>query len=336
MRMIRGIFGLLLGMLLILGIMFVTLIVREDRNRETVSKVSTAKYHLQILVQNTDEYFWQYFKDGARTAAEEMDVYAEFVPIAGKDSEAIKDAVEKGIYSGVNGIALKPADALGTKEIAKEAKEKNIPLLIYENDSYNISDLPIVGSNSYTIGTMAGTMGAQAIGSGTKAVIIMNEAGEEGDISYRNLSIQGIAESFSLKGNIEIEEIYTLKQNMFDAEKVTYSIISKHKDVNLIICLDEKSTPGVAQVLVDNNLVGDIKLVGYGSMPLTLDYVERGVIYGTVSPDAYKIGYYTVKQLAQELNGVQISDYKSTPLYSIDASNVASFNNGAAKKEGGE
>lgn len=323
-------------MLLILLVMFGGLLIREDKNSETVSKAKDAKYHLQILVQNTDEYFWQYFKDGARNASDEMNVYTEFVPIDQKDGEVVKDAVEKGIYGGVSGIALKPADALGTREIAKEAKAKGIPLLIYENDSYNISDVPIVGSNSYTIGTMAGTMGATAIGNGKKAVIIMNEAGEEGDISYRNLSIQGIAEAFSLKGNIEIEEIYTLKQNMFEAEKVTYSIISKHKDVNLIICLDEKSTPGVAQVLVDNNLVGDIKLVGYGSMPLTLDYVERGVIYGTVCPNAYEIGYYTVKQLAQELKGVQISDYKSTQLYTIDASNVADYDDGMPKKEGGE
>lgn len=323
-------------MLLILAVMFGKLFFQESRKTETISKAQEAKYHLQILVQNTDEYFWKDFKDGARKAADEMDVYAEFVPIVQKDGESIKDAVEKGIYGGVDGIAFKPADALGTKEIAKEAKAKKIPLLIYENDSFNISDVPIVGSNSYTIGSMAGKMGADAIGNGRKAVIIMNEAGEEGDISYRNLSMQGIAEAFSSKGNIEIEEVYTLKQNMFEAEKVTYSIISKHKDVNLIICLDEKSTPGVAQVLVDNNLVGDIKLVGYGSMPLTLDYVERGVIYGTVCPNAYEIGYYTVKQLAQELNGVQISDYKSTQLYTIDASNVAEHDDRMPKKEGGE
>lgn len=334
--MLRGIFGLLMGMLLILAVMFGQLVVREDKQKDTVSQKSDAKYHLQILVQNTDEYFWTYFKEGARDAAEEMDVYAEFVPIAQKDGELIKDAVEKGIYGGVDGIALKPADALVTKEIAEEARNKKIPLIIYENDSFNIADVPIVGSNSYTIGSMAGMMGVDAIGNGTKAVVIMNEAGDEGDILYRNLSIQGITEAFSLKGNIELEEIYTLKQNMFEAEKVTYSIISKYKDVDLIICLDEKSTPGVAQVLVDNNLVGDIKLVGYGSMPLTLDYVERGVIYGTVCPNAYEIGYNTVNQLAQVLNGVQISDYKSTQLYTIDASNVEKYYIDMQKKAGGE
>lgn len=336
MKMLRGIFGLLLGMLLVLIFMFGQLFIREDSQKDTVSYKSDAKYHLQILIQNTDEYFWTKFKEGARLAAEEMNVYAEFVPVAQKDGESIKDAVERGIYSGIDGIALKPADTLGTKEIAEEARDKNIPLVVYENDSFNITDVPIIGSNSYTIGSMAGTMGAEAIGSGTKAVVIMNEVGEEGDILYRNLSIQGISEAFSLKGNIELEDIYTLKQDMFEAEKVVYSIIAEHKDLDLIICLDEKSTPGVAQVLVDNNLVGDIKLVGYGSTPLTLDYIERGVIYGSVSPNAYKIGYYTVKQLAQKLNGVQISDYKSTELYTIDATNVQAYIEQMQKKDGGE
>jgi ribose transport system substrate-binding protein len=334
-KMLRGIFGLLFGMLLFLLVMFGQLLFRDDKSNDAISSKNDAKYHIQILVQNTDEYFWTYFKDGAKDASDEMKVHTEFVPITGKDGEAIQDAVEKGIYAGVDGIALKPADAIGTGEIAKEAREKGIPLVVYENDSYNISGVPTVASNSYTIGSMAGKMATDAVGKGAKAVVIMNEAGEEGDVLYRNLSIQGITEAFAVN-DVQLEEIYTLKQNMFDAEKVTYSIISKHKDADVIICLDEKSTPGVAQVLVDNNLVGDIKLVGYGSMPLTLDYVERGVVYGTVCPNAYEIGYYTVKQLAQVLNGVQISDYKSTPLYTIDASNVADYYDQIAGQAGEE
>jgi ribose transport system substrate-binding protein len=124
---------------------------------------------------------------------------------------------------------------------------------------------------------------------------------------------------------MNLKSIYALKQDTFETEKVASAIIDEMDDVDLIICLDERSTPGVAQVLVDNNKVGDIRIVGYGIMPQTLDYIERGVIYGTVSPNAYEIGYYTVMQLVKQIEGEQISDYKNTELYTITSENVDEY-----------
>lgn len=60
-------------------------------------------------------------------------------------------------------------------------------------------------------------------------------------------------------------------------------------------------------------------------MPQTLDYINRDVIYGTVYPNSYDIGYNTVKQLTQLFKGKQISDFISTELYTIDAKNVKDY-----------
>jgi ribose transport system substrate-binding protein len=112
---------------------------------------------------------------------------------------------------------------------------------------------------------------------------------------------------------------------MFEEEKVASEIIEKADKPDLIICLDEGCTPGIAQILVDNNMVGDIKLVGYGVDDKTLDYIDHGVIYATICPDAEEIGYLTVKQMVQALKGEQISDAESAGLYTIDKSNVKQY-----------
>ncbi len=323
--MIRWIFGMLFGMLLLILVMFGQLIYNADDKRETKEPVTRPEYHLQIIIQNTDAYFWNLFKEGAKAAQDENGVYVEYVPVSQKDAAVIKEAVEKGINAGVDGIAFQPADTKQTEDLVAEAKKQGVALLTYENDSYNIPSLPMVGSSNYNIGSMAGSMAAKAGNGDGNVVVIMNEAGEQGDILYRNLLIQGITEAFSNYGSMNIEEIYSLSKDMFEAERVTSSIISEVKNTDLIICLDERSTPGVAQVLVDNNMVGDIKVVGYGSMPQTLDYINRGVIYGTVCPNAFEIGYYTVKQLTLSIKGEQISDYTPTEVYSIDLGNVGQF-----------
>jgi ribose transport system substrate-binding protein len=114
---------------------------------------------------------------------------------------------------------------------------------------------------------------------------------------------------------------------MFEAEKVFSEIMESGSIPDLIICMDEKCTPGIAQLLVDYNMVGDVKLVGYGFTALTLEYIEHGVIYGTICPDAYEIGYQTVTSLIELLEGNQISDAISTGLNAIDKSNVEQYKN---------
>jgi ribose transport system substrate-binding protein len=316
---------MLFGMLLFLIVMFGQLMVHTDNTKEEPKSSTSADKHVQLIIQNTDEYFWTIFKEGAKEAGEESNVYVEFVTAPQNDAKAIVEAVEKGIYAKVDGIALKPADTYQTQEIIEDAKKQGIPIAAYENYSYNITNAPLIGSNNYSIGAMAGNMAVEAASGKSNVAVIINDPGEEGDVLYKNLIIQGIIESFSKYSTMNLKSIYALKQDTFETEKVASAIIDEMDDVDLIICLDERSTPGVAQVLVDNNKVGDIRIVGYGIMPQTLDYIERGVIYGTVSPNAYEIGYYTVMQLVKQIEGEQISDYKNTELYTITSENVDEY-----------
>lgn len=325
--MLKWIWGMLIAMLLMIAGMFMLLYYQTSQKPVEQGMSIEPKYHLQIIIQNTDEHFWNLFTDGALTASEEYGVYVEFVPVSQKNTLGIKEAVEKGIISGVDGIGLQPTDSSQTHLFIEEAKKKGIEVITYENYNYSITDTPMVGSNSYSIGTLAGDMAVNAINGIGEIAVIMNDSDDEGGLFYRNLIIQGIMESFQKNDSIQITEVYNINKDKFEAEKVASTIISEHKDINLIICLDERSTPGVAQVLVDNNLVGDVSLIGYGIMPQTLDYIKKGVIYGTVCPNAYEIGFNTVKQLTKSLEGEQISDYTNTELYTIDELNVMEYDN---------
>ena len=217
---------MLFGMLLLITVMFGQLLYNTNEVKENQESVEKPEYHLQIIVQNTDEYFWNFFKEGAKAAEREYGVYVEFVPISRKDAGVIKEAVEKGINAGVDGIAFQPADTKQTQDILVEAKKQGIALLTYENDSFNIPNTPMVGSSSYNIGTMAGNMAVNATNGKSNVVVVMNEAGEQGDVLYRNLLIQGIMESFSKYGTINIKDIFTLDKDMFEAERVTSAIIT--------------------------------------------------------------------------------------------------------------
>lgn len=282
-------------------------------------------YHIQVLIQNTDEYFWTLFQEGAKVAGEESGVYIEFVKNSQRDTSFLRETVEKGVNAGVDGIVLQAADVEETGKVIEEAREQGVEIVTYENDNFNIPGVPVIGSNNFSTGRLAGKMAVEAANANANVVLIMNDTGEQEDTPYKNLLVQGIMESLSEYGSMNVTGVYTLNYKSFEAEKIVSRIISDKIDMDMIICFDEKSTPGVAQFLVDNNMVGDVKLIGYGVLPHTLDYIQRQVIYGTVCPDAYEIGYYSVKQMAKSLEGQQISDYTSSKLYVIDKNNVSKY-----------
>jgi ribose transport system substrate-binding protein len=325
--MLKGIYEVLIGMLIILLVMYGTLTINSENKTEEKVTVENPEYHLQLIIQNTNENFWTSFKEGAKAAQEELGVYIEFVTLEQMNVENLREAVEIGVNAGVDAIAFQAADSEQTKIIIEEAKEQEVAILTYENDNFIISETPMVGTLSYSLGNYAGNMATQATDGKAKVAVVLNNAGNEGDEEYKNLIIQGILDSFSAYSTMEIldEDIYTIDADMFEAEKVASEIIEKEELPDLIICIDEKCTPGIAQILVDNNLVGDIKLVGYGITSQTLDYIEHGVIYGTVCPNSYEIGYYTVNQLVKTLGGEPISASISTGLYTIDKSNVKQY-----------
>jgi len=323
--MLKGIFGVLIGMLLILSIMFGKLVIGSDLKKDEKVLVENPKHHIQIIVQSTDEYFWTLFQEGVKAAEEEFGVYAELVTVSQRNADELREAVEMGVNAGVDGIALQAADSEQTQVIIEGAKEQGILVVTYENENFIIPNTPMVGTINFSLGSIAGDMAVEATDRSANVAVIINSAGNQGGAENTNSIVQGILDSFSIYSTIDINKVYTINADLFEAEKITTSIIENTSEVNTIICFDERSTPGIAQILVDNNKVGDIKLIGYGVRSETLDYIKRGVIYGTVCPNAYQIGYSAVKQLVLSLNGEQISDLLSTDLYTIDASNVEQY-----------
>ncbi len=323
--MLKGIYGVLIGMLVVLIVMFGSLFVKSGKQAEQEVKIENPKYHLQVIVQNKNGNFWTSFQEGAKVAEQETGVYVEFVALEQIDPDSLKKAVEMGVNAGVDGIALQAADLEQTQLIIENAKAQGVDIITYENGFYMVSDTPMVGTNYTTLGSYAGNMAVEASGGEADVAVVINSAGSEGVEELQNLIIQGIIDAFGSYGKMEDPDIYTIDTDMFEAEEVTSEILAKEDIPDLIIILDEKCTPGIAQILVDNNMVGDIKLVGYGITPRTLDYIEHGVIYGTICPVSYEIGYETVTSLVQMLSDEQISNSIPTDLYYIDKNNVSEY-----------
>ena len=288
--------------------------------------------HVQMITQNSNEHFWSTFKRGALDAGKEENIYVEFADISAKDPELIAETAEQAVYSAVDGLALQAADEERTANVLLMAEKAQIPVLTFESDLFPTTDVPTVGSNSYDAGYSLGQMAIQACGGRATAAILVESVLENAPSSSRNLKVQGIMDALSDAPQIEVTQVYPVDVERFEVEKCTSQILEERPEVDLILCTGETSTPGVAQVLVDANRVGDICVIGYGAMPQTLDYIERGVIYGSVCPDAYQIGYQSVKQLCRMLDGETVSNSSNTWMYTVTKENLEQFRKETAQQ----
>lgn len=326
MKSMKKIFISLIAALVVVCAMFYSLYDAGRTGGEEKVTDNRPRYHIQIVTKSsTNEHFWTEFKKGASDAGNKLNIYVEFVDVAQDSLETSVKTFEKAINSKVDGIALKAEDIEKTSALVNSARKKNIAVLTFENDHYFLPDIPTVGSNSYDIGCREGKMGANACGGTGCAAIIVNGSDEKESSQYKNLKLQGMMDAFSKYPDIKVQKVYTLESGMFETENLMSEILKQNSKINLILCTDERSTPGIAQVLVDKNRVGEVSVVGYGAMPQTLDYISHGVIYGSICPDSYHIGYDCVQQLSEMLGGGKVSDTLNTDLFSIDASNVEKY-----------
>ncbi|WP_195983740.1 substrate-binding domain-containing protein [Clostridium sp. D33t1_170424_F3] len=321
----KVIFALLTAVLVILTSMVGWLYFSQSDAEKSVSKQEQPLRHIQLVTQNSNEHFWSMFKDGALEAGEELNLYVEFVDVPTKNPDTIAETAEQAIYASVDGLALQAADTERTALVLEEASKAGIPVITYENDIFPISDVPTVGSNGYDAGYSLGQMAAEACQGKATVAVLLESSTAGAKTTYKNLKLQGIMDALSGYQKISVKETYSISADSFEVEKLSNSILTERPEIDLILCAGETSTPGVAQVLVDANRVGEIRVVGYGAMPQTLDYIERGVIYGTVCPDAFEIGSSTVRQLKNLLEGEQISNSLNTGMYTVTAENLGEF-----------
>lgn len=313
--------------IIVLIVMMANLFVSFHEDTDTLVPQTEPAYHFVIITRNNNDPFWTRFKNGASDAGAQKNIFVEFVDISHKDAALTEDAVERAILSDVDGLALQPYDVEKTTQALKKAQDAGLSVITFENDVFYIPETPTIGSNSYEIGFAAGEMAASASRGKAKIAVMANDPGVQDSKQYNNIKLQGLLEAISQYPEMSVEQIYTLDAKMFEVDKLTTSILTEKPEIDMIICSDSENTPGVAQVIIDSVKVGNVKIIGYGAMPKTMEYIEAGVIYGTIAADSYNIGYNTVMQLAKMREGKQVNEFLTTDIYTVTENNFEEYKN---------
>lgn len=294
------------------------------RKEEITQPFTKPKYHFYFIAQNSVDPFWSEVIKGAEKSAKDNNVALEFyAPRFNDPTEELK-YIDIATISKVDGIITHVSSALDFTEAIDKACSNNIPVITFENDDSKSKRQAYVGTNSFIIGREAAKMLIEATGGKANIAVISSEDSNQDSVE-QNLKMSGFISTLKEYPNIKIIKNYTSKMGILSAEEITQKIIDSGDKINAIFTVSSADTLGVAQYIVDRNKVGDIVLVGYGSSDRILGYIDKGIIYGTVATDPYKMGYEGLKSLVNLKDGNTVPTFIDTEVEIINKKNVDKY-----------
>lgn len=316
----KYIIPILLMLIIATGFSLYQLKTIEDR----LQPLNPPNYHFFFIGQNSVDPFWKEIRRGVAAAAKEYNVVVEFKAPRFNNSEEEIKYLDMAIIANVDGIITHVSNENNSTELINKAYNNGIPVVTIENDNKQSNRSTFVGTNSFLLGKEAAQLMVEATnGTATIAIIVSNDY--DLDTASQNLKINGFLSTIKEYTNMKVLEVFTSSLGILSAEEITQTIISNFPEIDAIFTTNSVDTLGAAQLIVDHNRVGDITLVGYGNIDNILRYIERGIIYGTVMSDPYRMGFESLKTLMDIKEANNPSTFIDTGVKVITNNNLEEY-----------
>ncbi len=311
---------LILSILIALTSGFLFWVLREER--EMI--ISKPRYHFYFITQNSVDPLWKEVRQGAESAARQLDVAVEFNhPRFNNPQEELK-YLDIAVSSYVDGIITHVSSGLDFTGLINKAYDRGIPVVTIENDDNESNRRAFIGTNSYQLGKAAADLMIKGTGGKAQIAIIVS-SGLELDNASQNLKLNGFLSTIKAYPEMKVVKTYTSQMGILSAEEIAQSVISSQHGIDAIFTTSSVDTVGTAQVIVDHNRVGSYVLVGYGDTKAILRYIDMGIIYGTVMSDPYRIGYESVRAMMDIKEKNNVSTFIDTGVKIITKGNLAEY-----------
>lgn len=276
--------------------------------------------YIPVISKGFQHQFWQAVKQGAETAAKDMNVQITF---EGPESESQVDKqlemVEAALAKNPKCLALAALDSKALVPQLEKAKAANIPVVGF--DSGVDSDIPVATASTDNIaaaGYAADKM-AELIGGAGKVAVIVHDQTSGTGIGRRDGFVNRIKEKYP---NIEIVDIQYGGGDHAKSTDLAKAIIQANPDLKGFFGANEGSAVGVVNAVKELNMAGKLVVIGYDAGKIQKDAVRTGLMNGAITQDPVGIGYKAVEACVKAIKGEAVSKNIDTGFKWWDKTNV--------------
>ena len=209
------------------------------------------------------------------------------------------DYMNMSIAAKADGIILQYNGEAGLEKAIDTAVENGIPVVTVMSDAVHSRRQSFVGVSDYQLG-----------------IDDMNE-------SQIYTQISNAVQAASGKNDIRIKGRNLLSTGTFETEEAVTDIFQQKRNIpDILVCMDEETTECARQAVLDFNLAGKVKIIGYYTSEDILAAVEKGVISVTCDVDTTQLGQYSVEALTNYIKDGRTNSYYNVDINFLDRAAV--------------
>jgi len=252
--------------------------------------------------------FWEEVVEGAKQAAEQLDVDLHIFQSDGT-LEKQEQLLAEAMAMAPDGVAVSPVDAV-RQTVTLSTIARATALVTVDSDSPASDRVCFVGADNYDAGRQCGQMVRRALPEGGRVLIASGPFDKaNGRERWRGL-VDELLEARYLPSDDVTEADRELTGERFaiaptlidqiDAAAATAQIAEAlgGGDYDAVVGLYGYHAVAIAEAVDQAGKAGDVVVIGFDAIPETRAAIADGRVYGVIAQDQFNYGYSSVNMLA--------------------------------------
>jgi len=272
---------------------------KPDKIARSLS-LKSKKIKIGVILQKEPAFFWDNVINGAKAAESELSDFGLQVSFSllenGRQCGDTLQKLDELIDSGVNAIAIVPANSGEIINKINHISEKGIPVATLNDDIKDSKRIFYVGPQVRQSGRIAGELMGRFL-KGEGRVLTLN--GDLNSLEYRE-RLEGfeevLKEKFS-KVSIAANYTYNVDVKSFGSIDIIRSILENTDDIDGIYDVDGATLHYIGEIVKSIPKHKKTIVIGHEIWGRVMELIEEGVITAAISQDPYSQGYFVIKML---------------------------------------
>jgi ribose transport system substrate-binding protein len=261
-------------------------------------------------------------ENGFKKAAEEFKFKLKIIGPSTIDDTQMVQAVENAIAEHPDAIATVPYNFSALQNTYKKAAAAGIPIFNSSSDSPEGTRVCYVGTDNKAYGIQAADILAKKTAGKAKVAIMLVRLDVSNQLEIKKSFEARIAEKYKGMSVVITEQdggdAMTAVQKLKD-------IFKAHPEVDTVLCIDSIASDAVAVAVTESKLVGKITVLAVDDNASILANIRKGVIWGTMAQNFYKMGYVSGKYIVDKLAGKAVPSLTDSGTVPITKENIETY-----------
>lgn len=292
------------NILLFLTIAFFLQACSSKESSKEAAQTDTNPDNIQIAVipKGTTHIYWNSVHAGAAKAAKELGVTIHWQgPLKEDDRQVQIQTMQNFISRGVNAIALAPLDSRSLIPSVKTARNRHIPVIIFDSDLGSEEYESFVATDNLEGGRLSAKRLAEVMGGKGKVILLRYAEGSASTTNREEGFLQGMKDYG--KGIDIISSNQYAGVTIEKALQVAQNLLNRFPDVGGVFCPNETSAQAMLRALQMSNKAGKVKLIGFDANETLVKALQKGEVHGLALQDPFTMGYLAVATATKAIRG---------------------------------